>query len=228
MAKKEYSREELLAQMTSQSATEITELKGVDPRLNGLSDDSMRDRLQVNYEFLQKLKGGTHTKCRVSVDGIEYVMRILGLDEKIEIEQEVARWWATIKDKPSNPIVCEGMQLHMKMLKTLRRSFSSCPENLEDADLMMHQEMGTALSESGLRKHGEFYIVRLYKSYIELEKQYDPMPDLLTKEQIKQAVEDLIKKKTFDATLSWHHFVQIFTHMSEIIITNSLTDKFCS
>lgn len=217
--------QELLKSMKLTAADEINPLGKKDPRTANYSEDEKREHLSVNYAMLQKMLGGVHTKAEIVVDGHSLVMRLLAIDELNSIEQEVAEWWKTLKTKPEEKSICFMMQLRMKMIKTLRRAFSSSPECITDADLIMNQELGTGLNEKGLGHQTEFYISKYFKAYSEFENKYNPTPDSLTEQQLKEAVGGLLEKKLTLNIFSYYQLIQIMAKLLNDATITLQTDK---
>lgn len=147
-----------------------------------LTQDQRDARMLLKLDKLEGMRGGAHTRIRVSFAGTEFSLRLITAQERVEATElalaehykkpEVIRW------KPNLDLL---MQVHI-----LYFALTPCPQQANDAYAQLKVKEIWYMTENQIHQ--------LYQTWVEFDKEYNPDVDNMTEEEFSILLEDVKKK----------------------------------
>jgi hypothetical protein len=146
-----------------------------DSRMDLLDKDAVFERSKVKYDILKFMRCGTECKFELEFDEQIFIVRPLSIKEENEIEGESLKIFHETPDYKRTPRLLD----YLTMTRILSSAMSPCPEQPEKFRLAELCAMPT------------YYVIGLYKQYVELCKQLNPDIDRLTAERVEELIGEI-------------------------------------
>lgn len=181
--------------------TKYDELKVVDQEFKlKLTDSEKEARLSLNYDKLEAMKSGVHTRILVDFDGIQLMLRLINVKERqlatdaAAIEwgkkAEIARWQVDLE--------------LLRMINILYYALSPCPEQVD--------EFRAQFTKNQLNSMTENQIYRLYDLWCDIDREYNPCIDDLSEEAFNEMLDEVVKKPDLISRLSLKQLERLSTY----------------